>query len=108
MIHFRFIVPRKKGKKKYIFSRATFESFMRLSEWTFFFSFDVAFLVSRKKKKKREKYEKMNLIVASSIGRKKKKKKKIIVPRSAINYVLFCKSNQGHPDDKRCNKYTFI
>lgn len=50
----------------------------------------------------------MNLIVASSIGRKKKKKKKIIVPRSAINYVLFCKSNQGHPDDKRCNKYTFI
>lgn len=45
----------------------------------------------------------MNLIVESSIGRKKK-----IVPRSAINYVLFFKSNQGHPDDKRCNKYTLF
>lgn len=34
--------------------------------------------------------------------------KKKIVPRSAINYVLFSKSNQGHPDDKRCNKYTLF
>lgn len=23
-------------------------------------------------------------------------------------YVLFAKNNQGHPDDKRCNKYTLF
>lgn len=23
-------------------------------------------------------------------------------------YVLFSKNNQGHPDDKRCNKYTLF
>lgn len=23
-------------------------------------------------------------------------------------YVLFTKNNQGHPDDKRCNKYTLF
>lgn len=64
---------------------------------------DGCFLLTSPSSYREKKNTKMNLIVESSIGRKKK-----IVPRSAINYVLFSKSNQGHPDDKRCNKYTLF
>lgn len=51
MIHFRFIVPRKKEKKIYILE-SNFRKFYAFIGMDVFFSFDVAFLVSRKKKKK--------------------------------------------------------
>lgn len=82
-----------KKKKKY--SREQLSKVLCVSGWMF--SSDIAFLVSRKKKYENE----------SDRGIVDWTKKKI-VPRSAINYVLFSKSNQGHPDDKRCNKYTLF